>query len=158
MDTFLQFFYLWIIVIPLLIGFVFGRIAEARHYKSLIRREAELAEILVFSDRLIPDEFNGHGGLVVGSVVLSNDYFQKLMAGLKGIFGGNIKPYESLLVRARREAVLRMKAEAKSKGGTSVFNVKLETSIIGGGGRRTTTSIEVLAYGTAVFRDRYGRV
>lgn len=151
MDLFFDYIYLWFFVIPLVLGFSFGRIAEARHYKSLIRREAEYADILVFSERSIPDEFRGHSGLVIGSVVLSNDYFQLLLAGLRAIFGGNIKVYESLLVRARREAVLRMKAEARKAGARGIFNVKFETSTIGAGARKTTTSVEVMAYGTAVF-------
>ena len=155
MDAYLDFLYLWVTLGLLIIGFIFGRIAEARHFKSIQRREREMANVLVFSDRTVPDNFSEHIGLVMGSVVLSNDYFQKLLAGLRGIFGGNIRVYESLLIRARREAVLRMKAQASELGGEGIFNVKFETSTIGSG-NKTATSIEVIAYGTAVkARDRY---
>ena len=64
------------------------------------------------------------------------------------IFGGNIRVYESLLIRARREAVLRMKAAAKARGARGIFNIKFETSTIGGG--KGVTSVEVIVYGTAV--------
>ena len=87
----------------------------------------------------------------MGSVVFSNDYLQLMLAWFRGIFGGNIKVYESLLIRARREAVLRMKAEARKAGADHIFNVKFETSTIGAGARGTTTSVEILAYGTAVY-------
>lgn len=151
MDLFFDYLYLWSFLTFLVLGFVFGRIAEARHYKSLARREAELSDIRVFSDRNIPNKYRRHKGLVMGSVVLSNDYFQLMLAWFRGIFGGNIKVYESLLIRARREAVLRMKAEARKAGADNIFNVKLETSIIGEGTRQGATSVEVLAYGTAVY-------
>ena len=57
--------------------------------------------------------------LVNGSTVVSNDYFKRLLAILRNIFGGRVKAYESLLDRARREAVLRMKDEAHSSGRTA---------------------------------------
>ncbi len=151
MDLFWEFLYLWLTLGFLVLGFIFGRIAEQRHLKSLAKREAELADIMVISDRNAPNRYAGDTGLVMGSVVLSNDYFKLLLAGIRGIFGGNIKSYETLLMRARREAILRMKAEARQAGARSVYNVKLNTSIIGEGGRKQTTSVEVLAYGTAVY-------
>ncbi len=151
MNLLFEFYYLWLFVVFVVLGFFFGRVAEARHYKSLDRREAEFADILVFSEPRILKEFSRHSGLVMGSVVLSNDYFKLILATFRAIFGGNIKVYESLLIRARREAVLRMKAEARDAGARGVFNVKIETSTIGNGAQRTTTSVEVLAYGTAVF-------
>lgn len=151
MDLFWDFLYIWFFFGFLFLGFVFGRIAESRHLKSLDAREAELADIQVISDRNAPNRYAGETGLVMGSVVLSNDYFKLLLASLRGIFGGNIKSYETLLMRARREAILRMKLEAKQAGARSVYNVKLETSMIGEGERKQTTSVEVLAYGTAVY-------
>ncbi len=155
MDIFLEFYYFWGFLGLLFIGFIFGRVAEAQHYKSIQRRERKMAHILVFSDRKVPAEFSSHVGLVMGSVVLSNDYFQKILAGLRAIFGGNIRVYESLLIRARREAVLRMKKAALDRGAKGIFNVKFETSTISGGGK-TVTTIEVIAYGTAVkAKDRY---
>ncbi|MFT6733724.1 MAG: hypothetical protein ACJAS9_001914 [Polaribacter sp.] len=37
------------------------------------------------------------------------DYFKRFLAGLRNIFGGRVVTYESLVDRARREAILRMK-------------------------------------------------
>ena len=53
------------------------------------------------------------------------------------------------LERARREAVVRMKDDAKRHGGTIVLNVKLESARIYSGGGRATVSVESMAYGTA---------
>ena len=79
-------------------------------------------------------------------MVVASDYFKSFVAGLVNIFGGRIRSYEPLLDRGRREAVLRLKQEAKQQGASMVFNVKYETSRIGG----RVTTIEVMAYGTAL--------
>jgi uncharacterized protein YbjQ (UPF0145 family) len=63
------------------------------------------------------------------------------------LFGGRVTSFESLLDRARREALLRMKSQAQTMDARYVFNVKYETATIGGS---RTGSIEVLAYGTAL--------
>jgi uncharacterized protein YbjQ (UPF0145 family) len=59
-----------------------------------------------------------------------------------------------LLDRARREAILRMKDTARRRGAQMVFNVKIETVSISKGRRDAVGSVEVLAYGTALRRDR----
>ena len=87
--------------------------------------------------------------LVCGSVVISIDFFKKFVAGLRDLVGGRVSSYESLLERARREALLRMKTEARSIGAKSVWNVRLETSSITKGGKGVA-AVEVIAYGTAV--------
>lgn len=133
-------------------GYVFGRIAEQRHYRSIVRREAAFRRIPVFATRHLPDDLGGHVDttLVIGSVVISVDYFKRFLAGLRMLVGGRMQSYESLIDRARREAVLRMQDEARHKGAQSVFNIKFETASISKGARDTVGSVEVLAYGTAV--------
>ena len=61
-----------------------------------------------------------------------------------------MKSYESLVDRARREAILRMKEQAIERGAILVTSVRIETSSISKGQRQTIGSIEVLAYGTAI--------
>ena len=80
---------------------------------------------------------------------MSIDSFKKFVAGLRDLVGGRVSSYESLLERARREALLRMKAEARALGAQSVWNVRLETSSITKGGKGVS-AVEVLAYGTAL--------
>ena len=139
-----------IVAILLSVGLLAGRWNEKRHYRSIIEREKELAGILVFSkgDALL-DEVSSDSQLVTGSVVISNDYFKSFLASIRKIIGGRISAYESLLDRARREAVLRMKQVAHEKKADMIFNVKFETAKISMGGQGVTT-VEVLAYGTAV--------
>ncbi len=135
----------------LALGYGFGRLAESRHYRSIIIRENALHSLLVMPDRMPPIQFQNHTStLVAGSVVISVDYFKTVAAGLRGLFGGRVGAYESLLDRARREAILRMQEEAQSLGADAVFNLKFETSRIGQNAGHGLGSVEVLAYGTAL--------
>jgi uncharacterized protein YbjQ (UPF0145 family) len=85
--------------------------------------------------------------------VISVDYFKRLLAGLRNIFGGRVKSYESLIDRARREALLRMKAMAGDA--TVIVNVRIETATIGRQSRRKSTAcLEAVAYGTALTVER----
>ena len=135
----------------LALGYFFGRLAETRHYRSIIKREQALARIPAIATK-IPDLSlrPQKTVLVTGSVVISVDYFKRFLTGLRNLVGGRVKSYETLLDRARREAILRMKDQARIKGASLIFNVKLETSSISQGRRENSIgSVEVLAYGTA---------
>lgn len=134
----------------LVLGYVFGQIAEKRHFRSIIQREQELRAVLCFTERNLPEMGDVGSSLVCGNVVISIDFFKKFVAGLRNLVGGRVSSYESLLERARREAILRMKAEAKALGAHSVWNVRLETSSITKDASQGVGAVEVLAYGTAV--------
>lgn len=149
-----QDFELWMsiffnLVLPLglvLVAMIVGTILEKRHYASILKREAELHHIIVVAVRQTPQGFQG-GELVRGSVVVSSDYFRRLLAGLRKIVGGRVQTFETLLDRGRREAILRMKADAAARGANAVFNVKIETASMMQSGSLGTA--EVIAYGTA---------
>ena len=142
---------LLVLVTLLALGYFFGRVAESRHYKSIIRREQEYRDVLAIASKIPPlGESLEASILVSGSVVISVDYFKRFLAGLRSLVGGRIVAYESLLDRARREALLRMKQEARKVGADKVFNIKLETASISKNARGGIGSIEVLAYGTAL--------
>ncbi len=149
--------YLDIIIffVLLALGYFFGQSREKSHYRSIIKREAQLRSIPVIASKILPDEFLPcQTELVSGSVVISVDYFKKFVAGLRSIVGGRITSYESLIDRARREAILRMKQEAKRLNADYVFNIKMETSSISKGSENSIGSVEVLAYGTAVVIEK----
>lgn len=138
-------------ILLMLIGFVFGRLAEKRHYKSIRKREDEYRDLLVIPSRRLPIEFKNHESqLVQGNVVVAVDYFKMVVAGLRNLVGGRVSVFESLLDRARREAILRMQAEARKSGADAVFNFKFETIRLSGGRQRGIMAVEVLAYGTAL--------
>ena len=142
-------------LILLVLGFSVGSYVEKRHYKSIYQREQELQPVLVISSKHLPDsEVPPRTSMVRGSAVISVDYFKRFIASLRQLFGGRLGTYESLVDRSRREAILRMKAEAKAMGATAIFNVRIETSSVFKGGKNSVGSIEVLAYGTAVVPGR----
>ena len=92
----------------------------------------------------------------MGTVENSPDYVTRVAAGIKGDVGGNIGVFEPLLERARREALLRMKAEARARGHNTVINVRLETSRMASTASkgRGTAGVEILAFGTAITVNR----
>lgn len=149
-------------LLPLLIaftllgtGFFSGRFLERRHYASIIARETAPGQVLVFPEPRPPEQSTPCAScLVSGSVVVSADYFKRFVAGLRLLVGGRLNTYESLLDRARREALLRMREEAGAMGATQIFNVKLETMAIGGRTKSGVAALEVLAYGTALIPSR----
>jgi uncharacterized protein YbjQ (UPF0145 family) len=134
----------------LALGYGFGSYAESRHYKSIIARENDLRHIPAVTSRFPPVNNSKDATLVSGSVVVSVDYFKRFIATLRNLVGGRVTSYESLVDRARREAVLRMKNEAALLNADIIFNVKLETSSIHKGKGNNIGSVEVLAYGTAL--------
>ncbi len=85
-----------------------------------------------------------HMGLVQGSSVRAKHVGRDIMAGLKNIFGGELKGYTELLQDSREEAVKRMVAQAEAVGANAVLNVRFSTSSIAAG------AAELFAYGTAV--------
>jgi uncharacterized protein YbjQ (UPF0145 family) len=138
----------------IVIAYFTGSWIERRHFRRIIKREGELGDILAFAIRRAPKDLAlSEPKLVCGSAVISVDYFKKFAAGLRGLIGGRMGTYESLFERARREAMVRMKDDARQHGGNIVLNVKLDTSRIYAGGRRGTVSVEAVAYGTA-YRQR----
>ncbi|MDX8394292.1 MAG: YbjQ family protein [Mariprofundales bacterium] len=137
-------------ILLLLVGYIVGRILEKKHYQSICQRERSFQDLPAITSKLIPPLRNTHTMLVSGSTVVSVDYFKRFLSALRNIFGGRIKSYESLLDRARRESILRMKAHARSLGAKIIFNVKLETSSIYKGNGKSVGSVEVVAYGTAL--------
>ena len=139
-----------ITVVLVTLGYFFGRRAENKHFKSLVEREAVMNSLPAMASRIPPGDGEYDQVLVSGSVVIANDYFKTFVAGLRNFFGGKISTYETLLDRARREAVLRMKDQAKALGAEAVFNVKYETSNISGQYSKKLPILEVHAYGTAL--------
>ena len=137
----------------LMTAYFIGTFIEKRHFRNIRKREDEYRAYPVVSFDTMPGDWHaGDSTMVTGSIVVSLDYFKRVIAGLRGIVGGRVKTYEPLLDRARREALLRMIESAREQGFDAVFNVRLETSRLAsstGEGNRTA-GVEMLAFGTAV--------
>ena len=132
----------------LAIGYGVGRYLEQQHFASIRRRERELQSVVALSTRYVPEGVDVRLATVVsGSVVVSSDYFKTFVAGFRNLFGGRFRGYETLLERARREALLRMKDEARAAGSSLVIGLRFHTTQVAGS---QTPSVEVLAYGTAL--------
>ncbi len=141
-----------IFLILLSTGFFIGRMVESSHLKNIREREKIFANIPVVTAKNFTDPEKSVAGayMVTGNVVVSIDYFKRILAGLRNIFGGNVRSYETLIDRGRREAILRMKESAQTAD--IILNLRIETSSIGRSADKKNSlgSIEVLAYGTAV--------
>lgn len=88
----------------------------------------------------------GGATLVMGEVVIAADYFKTFAAGIRNLIGGEVRTYQTLLTRARREAKLRMIDEAQALGSELVINVRFEWSTVG----PRLPSAEIFCYGTAI--------
>ena len=141
----------------LIFAYVVGNFIEKKHFRQIRKREHALHGFPVTTFESLPADWKvGRVEMVTGSVVVSLDYFKRIIAGLRGLIGGRIKTYEPLLERARREALLRMTEKAKQGGYDAVINVRLETSRLANarGNGNGTAGVEMLAFGTAVTLDR----
>lgn len=151
MRIFFEYFQLILFLALITVGFSVGRVLESRHFESIRTREKALKKVLVFATRYPPNVIDPQDcRLVTGAVVISSDYFKQFVAGLRNLIGGRFKGYESLFDRARREAILRMKEDAKVNGFNLVVNVKFETASLSGGQRGVMPAFEIMAYGTAL--------
>ena len=134
----------------LTMGYFAGRSTEKRHYKSILLREKASIRLPTVTGNLLPEEDQiAKSFLVSGSCVVSIDYFKRILAGLRNIMGGRVTAYETLIDRARREAILRMKYEAI--GSHIIVNTRVETaSVFSSTNQNGIGSVEVFAYGTAI--------
>jgi uncharacterized protein YbjQ (UPF0145 family) len=86
-------------------------------------------------------------GVVRGNSVRAKHIGRDIMAGLKGIVGGEIEGYTDLLSDARDQAFDRMVKNAGSLGADAILSARFVTSMV------AQTMSEILAYGTAVRLD-----
>lgn len=131
----------------LLIGFIFGTVAQRNHLADLEQREAELSDVMLTT---LPHADGERGELVTGSTVVAYDFFRRIAVTLRKLIGGRFHMHENMMMRARREAVLRMAEDAQGRGAVAVHNIRLISSNLGDSGT-AMGGCEVLAYGTAVW-------
>ncbi len=103
-----------------------------------------MAMIMSTADSVPGREIAETMGLVTGSTVRARNVGRDVLAGLKGIIGGEIGAYEKLLQESRVQALARVEEAAAAMGADAIVALRLATSSVAQG------SAEVLAYGTAV--------
>lgn len=141
------------LIILFVVGWFFGARHERQHLAQLVISEKALGHIIVSTERFYQPTLaaNTEGELVLGSVVIAQDYFKMVIARVLSIFGKNLTTYETLLERARREALVRMRAQAHAKGYNHVYGLRFEVSNI----NQLGSMVEAIAYGTAVMSSEH---
>ncbi len=143
-----------IVVGLLLLGLIAGSLAERRHLRSLEAREAQHRDVLVTDLKSFPDACAGPypPRLVVAEVVIASDYLKSFLASLRQIFGGEMRSFGTLMIRGRREALMRLIQQARAEGYNALGNVRLEPADIGGSTtRRGVPMVTILASATAYY-------
>jgi|TARA_B100000959_G_C14996777_1_gene630644 uncharacterized protein YbjQ (UPF0145 family) len=83
-------------------------------------------------------------GLVKGNTIRARHIGRDIMAGLRGIVGGELHEYTKLLAESREQALDRMIEDAEKIGADAVVGVSFSTSVMSQG------AAELMAFGTAV--------
>jgi uncharacterized protein YbjQ (UPF0145 family) len=83
-------------------------------------------------------------GLVKGNTIRARHVGRDIMAGLRGIVGGELHEYTKLLAESREQALDRMIEDAQKLGADAVVGVSFSTSVMSQG------AAELMAFGTAV--------
>jgi uncharacterized protein YbjQ (UPF0145 family) len=131
----------------LLLGWLIGGQRERAHLRDLARREALNADVLRTDLRAYGPADPAAGALMVTSeVVIAADYCKVFLSGLRNLLGGNLRSYETLMERARREAVLRLIEQARARQFNALCCVRIESSNVGKG---MMPMVAVLASATA---------
>ncbi|HRP62609.1 MAG TPA: heavy metal-binding domain-containing protein [Phycisphaerales bacterium] len=140
-----------------IVGLLVGTLVEQMHLQRLDASERELLTIPLTDLKTLPPGLDGRtvrgATMVAGSVVISTDYFRTFTSTLRKLIGGEMRFYNRLMMRGRREAVCRMMEQARRLNAVAVVNLRLESSNIGGMSKNPAPMVEVIAYGTAVFGD-----
>jgi len=103
--------------------------------------------IITTADKIEGKTISKTIGLVRGSTIRARHLGKDIMAGLRGIVGGEISEYTKMMAEAREEAIQRMIDDAEKKGANAVISMRFTTSMI------MQNAAEVLAYGTAVVAE-----
>ena len=83
-------------------------------------------------------------GLVKGSTIRARHLGKDIMAGLRGMVGGEITEYTKMMAEAREESIQRMVEDAEKQGASAIVSMRFTTSMV------MQNAAEILAYGTGV--------
>ncbi len=87
-------------------------------------------------------------GFVYGLTVRSRGLGGQIGAGIRSMFGGEIKEYVKMMEQTREEALRRMVEHAMSMGANAIISVRYDSNDI------SDIMQEILAYGTAVVVEK----
>ena len=114
---------------PMALYYFIGKHFENKHFESIKEREAKHIQMsLVPSDIPCEEQQVEAISLVTGTVVIGSDPFKRWVGSLVNLVGGRVSVFESLLDRARREAVLRMKEKAAAIRADEIVNFRMDAT------------------------------
>jgi len=100
--------------------------------------------IITTSDHVEGKKIVKTTGLVRGSTIRARHLGRDIMAGLRGIVGGEITDYTKMMAESREQAIQRMVEDAEKQGASAVVGMRFSTSMV------MQNASEILAYGTGV--------
>lgn len=156
MDTITIIFGLAITGFLLFLGFTVGGMLERRHFRRIEEREARLANMVKTQSRIFLSPTSGSRvpQMICAEMVVASDYFKNFLAKFRKFFGGEMRSYHSLMVRARRETLLQLAEQAQAQGFNAICNVRLEPADIGGNmGPRGVAMVCIIGTATAYESD-----
>lgn len=86
-------------------------------------------------------------GLVKGSTIRARHLGKDIMAGFRGMVGGEISEYTKMMAEAREQAIQRMAEDAEKQGANAIVSMRFTTSMV------MQNASEILAYGTGVLLE-----
>ena len=100
--------------------------------------------IITTSDQVEGKKITRTIGLVRGSTIRARHLGRDIMAGLRGMVGGEISEYTKMMAEAREQAIQRMVEDAEKQGANAIIGMRFTTSMV------MQSASEILAYGTGV--------
>ena len=100
--------------------------------------------IIITSDQIEGKKIVKTIGLVRGSSIRARHLGRDIMAGLRGMVGGEITEYTKMMAESREQAIQRMVEDAQKQGANAVVGLRFTTSMV------MQNASEILVYGTGV--------
>ena len=100
--------------------------------------------IIVTSDNIPGKRVVKTLGLVRGNTIRARHVGKDILAGLKGLVGGEIAEYTKMVAESREQCLDRLVEEAEALGANAVVGIRFTTASM------MQSAAELLAYGTAV--------
>jgi uncharacterized protein YbjQ (UPF0145 family) len=83
-------------------------------------------------------------GMVKGNTIRARHLGRDIMAGLRGVVGGEITEYTKMMAESREQAIQRMVEDAEANGANAIVCLRFTTSMV------MQNASEILAFGTGV--------
>ncbi len=103
--------------------------------------------IIITAERIEGKNITRTVGLVRGSTIRARHVGRDIMAGLRGVVGGEITDYTKMMAESREQALQRMVEDAEKQGANAIVGLRFTTSMI------MQNASEILAYGTGVVTE-----